>query len=149
MDIQELKVKNLTPINVMKKIYLPLIYLCLNLWLLCGGCGNPSVIGIVTFDDGTPVTMGYIKFVKSPFQATGMIQPDGSYKMNELQEGSGVSKGTYKVTVSSQNQDASGRLVYLVDPKFESVDTSGLVCEVKGNTIYNIVVTRPIQQSSR
>ncbi|MDR2441270.1 MAG: hypothetical protein LBE12_18060, partial [Planctomycetaceae bacterium] len=72
---------------------------------------------------------------------------NGSYEMYELKSGDGVRPGTYQVTVSATTGGGSNGepLVYLVDPKFANPATSGLTCEVKGNTVFNITVTKPVK----
>lgn len=55
-----------------------------------------------------------------------------------------VPPGTYQVTVSaSLDTDSNAIPVDLVDPKFNDPGTSGLTCEVKENTIFDITVTKP------
>jgi hypothetical protein len=112
------------------------------------GCGQPKVTGTVKFDDGTPLTSGGIMFTHLPYQASGAIKSDGSYEIYELKPGDGVRPGTYQVTVSATTGGGSDGppLVYLIDPKFENPSTSGLICEVKGNTVFNITVTKPVKK---
>ncbi|MDR3197160.1 MAG: carboxypeptidase-like regulatory domain-containing protein [Planctomycetaceae bacterium] len=109
------------------------------------GCGQSKVTGTVKFDDGTPLTSGGVTFTNLPQQASGAIKSDGSYELYELKPGDGVRPGTYQVTVSATTGGGSDGtpLVHLVDPKFENPGTSGLTCEVKGNTVFNITVTKP------
>ena len=113
--------------------------------LILTGCGNPQVKGTVKFDDGTPLTTGGVAFVSGSYTATGAIKSDGSYVLSESKSGDGVKPGNYKVSVSAQTGGGSDGepLVNLVDPKFEDPNTSGLTCEVKGATTYNITVTKP------
>lgn len=115
------------------------------LLLVVLGCGNPSVIGTVKFDDGTPLAQGVVQFNGSQTQATGMIQPNGTFAMFEKKPGDGVTPGNYKVTViASTGGGSDGEpLVQLVDPKFAESSTSGLTCEVKGTTTFDITVTKP------
>jgi hypothetical protein len=109
------------------------------------GCGHPKVTGTVKFDDGTPLTSGGVTFINLPYQASGAVKPNGSYEIYELKPGDGVRPGTYQVTVSAATGGGSdgSPFVRLVDPKFENPSTSGLTCEVKGNTMFNITVTKP------
>ena len=125
----------------MKDISLFFVALLLSLT----GCGNPSVKGTVKFDDGTPLTTGGVCFIAGSNTATGAIKSDGSYVLSESRAGDGVKPGHYKVTVSAQTGGGSDGepLVHLVDPKFGDPGTSGLTCEVKGSTTYNIAVTKP------
>jgi hypothetical protein len=128
------------------KNYFILFIFVLPLILTCG-CGQPKVTGTVKFDDGTPLTSGGVTFTQLPYQATGAIKSNGSYEMFELKSGDGVRPGTYQVTVSATTGGGSDGepLVHLVDPKFENPSTSGLTCEVKGNTVFNITVTKPVK----
>ncbi|MDR0336274.1 MAG: carboxypeptidase-like regulatory domain-containing protein [Planctomycetaceae bacterium] len=109
------------------------------------GCGHPKVTGTVKFDDGTPLTSGGVTFINLPYQAGGTIKSNGSYEIFESKPGDGVRPGTYRVTVSATTGGGSDGmpLVHLVDPKFENSSTSGLTCEVKGNTVFDIIVTKP------
>jgi hypothetical protein len=111
------------------------------------GCGHPKVTGTVKFDDGTLLTSGDVAFINLPYQATGAIKSNGSYEIYELKPGDGVRPGTYQVTVSATTGGGSDGtpLVHLVDPKFENPSTSGLTCEVKGNTVFDITVIKPVK----
>jgi hypothetical protein len=122
-----------------------ILFVCLFVCPFIVGCGNPKVTGTVKFDDGTPLTSGGVTFINSPYQASGAIKPNGSYEMFELKSGDGVRPGTYQVTVSATTGGGSDGipLVHLVDPKFENPSTSGLTCEVNGNTVFDIIVTKP------
>ena len=123
--------------------YVFLFFVALLLFLT--GCGDPQVKGTVTFDDGTPLTTGGVMFVDGSYTATGAIKPDGSYVLSSLTLGDGVKSGNYKVTVSAQTGGGidEGPVVNLVDVKFADPATSGLTCDVKGATTYNITVTKP------
>jgi hypothetical protein len=114
------------------------------IFLICG-CGQPKVTGTVKFDDGTPLTSGNVMFINSPYQATGTIKSNGSYELFELKPGGGVRPGNYQVTVSAATGGGSDGvpLVQLIDTKFGSPSTSGLTCEVKGSTVFDITVTKP------
>ena len=123
---------------------------------LAVGCGkNPTVSGKVTFPDGTPFTEGKVVFETETFYASGPIQSDGTYVMGSSNPGDGVPRGTYQVSI----QDVvKPNLVFRpgsfaptavtpasspIDPRFFSGNTSGLSCEVKGRTTYNITVEAP------
>jgi hypothetical protein len=113
-------------------------------FLLCGCGQGKQVGGTVKYEDGTPVTTGAVKFINMPYQWIGKINTDGSYEMYELKPCDGVPPGIYQVTVSSST--GGGRdgtpFVHLIDPKFENPSTSGLTCEVKGNTVFDIIVIK-------
>ena len=95
-------------------------------------------------------------FETSDLLARGVIQQDGTYTVyaGELK---GLPLGTYTVSIGgfqdtvieSFGPDGRSRGVRVipavipVSPKFLSGGTSGLTCEVKGSTVYNITVDRP------
>ena len=125
--------------------------LFLNLFLVtcCLGCGGKdfSVGGTVTFPDGKPLSRGQVTFISDRFTAGGAVIGDGTYNINVR-----VPAGTYKVTVRASGDSLADPNVNtedaiaptpLVDTKFGSPDTSGLVCEVKGPTMFNITVEAP------
>jgi len=135
---------------------------------LLAGCGkNSSVTGKVTFPDGSPLTVGEVVFETSTSTSTGKIQKDGTYTMS-TGELKGMPRGTYRVSIAGFKPtivtapppelpaDGSapkgpirmGRPQVImpeipVDKKFLSPTTSGLTCEVKGRTKYDITVEAP------
>jgi len=120
-------------------ILLVLLFLC--------GCGGDhvQVTGTVKFADGSPLTLGTVKFIGDMTQATGKIK-DGTYVLGELKPGDGIKPGQYKVVVAgaSTGGGTSGTpVIYLIDLKFEEAPTSGLTCEVKGRMKYDIKVEPP------
>ena len=123
------------------------------------GCGsNCTVTGKVMFPDGTPMNMGEVVFETSTMQSRGKIQKDGSYTLT-TGELKGVPKGTYKVCISGfaptvvtpplgEDGRPTGRPQVTkpnipVDKKYLSTANSGLTCEVKGRTKYDITVEPP------
>ena len=115
--------------------------------LAFSGCGNPQVKGTVTFEDGTPLTSGGVVFIKGMYTASATIKPDGTYILSQIRQRDGVPPGLYKVTVQAQysgNLDDPGAPWFdLIDPKFANPETSGLTCDVKSSTTYDITVTEP------
>ena len=127
------------------------------LLLFAVGCGgNPSVSGKVTFPDGSPMGSGIVIFESESLQAIGTIQENGSYSASSG-ETKGIPRGTYKVYFSGFGADYAApdmgpdgrpigppkllRNVELIIPdKYLSPVTSGLICEVKGRTKFNITV---------
>ena len=109
------------------------------------GCGGERyfVVGSVTFPDGTPVPGGQVTLTSARFTASGDIVPESSrYTINVR-----VPAGTYKVSVTVSGEPGSGEAtpsgLPLVDPKFSNPETSGLVCEVRGATVFDIELTPP------
>ena len=128
---------------------------CLLLLFAIGCGGHPSVGGKVTFPDGSPLTEGQVLFESASLVAQGTIQKDGTYTIRTGEE-KGVPAGTYKVSIGgfkptyeSSPPPPSGcpppppRVTAPVIPiarKFLDSATSGLVCEVKNKTTFNIEV---------
>jgi hypothetical protein len=93
-----------------------------------------------------------VRFESPGFTASGKIQSDGTYTMGSIAEKDGVPKGSYKVSVLAV--DYSGitpgmdpakapPAKPLVAKEFMSSESSGLVCEVKGKTTFDIKVKPP------
>jgi len=134
-------------------------YIFILLFVFVVGCGDhPSVGGKVTFPDGTPLDRGEVIFESPAMIARGEIQQNGSYTII-TGERRGVPHGTYQVSIggfrptyeSSPPPPGGGpppppRITPPVIPiaqKFLDGATSGLVCEVKGRTTFNITVEPP------
>lgn len=91
----------------MNRNRLPIILL-LGLSCLIAGCGkNVHLGGRVTFEDGTPLTFGKVTFATETFQAEGVIQQNGEYRLGSLHEHDGIPPGTYKVFLLG-TEDTSG-----------------------------------------
>ena len=130
---------------------------------LFSGCGNPRVIGHVQFDDGTPLTVGEVIFESATQQARGPIDKSGNYVMETIKKGDGVPPGNYRVYVGGAVEATGKQLLYypggepiptptprtypemrsLIDLKHTNPATSGLTCDVKGSTKFNITVSKP------
>jgi len=92
--------------------------------------GTQQVSGTVMFSDGTPVPIGML-FLESPtFVAQADIQPDGTYTFV-----GNIPNGTYRVFIR--------RAESLIDPRYQNPNTSGLMIEIRGRTVFNVVVGRP------
>ena len=96
----------------------------------CGGEGF-NVSGKVTFSDGKPLTQGQVTLTSGRFTGSGEIISEGTYTISAR-----VPAGTYKVAVQASDTP-------LIDSKYSDPETSGLVCEVKGPTMFNIEVKLP------
>jgi hypothetical protein len=116
---------------------------------LLGGCGSDQlktavVRGTVTYN-GKPVPNGTISFVPvSGPNATGEIQPDGTYTLTTYRKGDGAVLGQHTVVIVAM-EDTSKRLPEERNPlpppivplKYTSLATSDLRADVKDqeNTI--------------
>lgn len=142
-------------------------YLCIVLPFLVTvlGCGGATVSGKVTFEDGTPLTVGMVCFEIGAEQMIGPIQSDGTYVMTPDDRKKKIPKGEYKVCITNAyvevgealqdpgsrpdftgDRSASGgrRMTQcVIHNKFESTITSNLTCKVDGPTVYDITVTKP------
>ncbi|MDR0610723.1 MAG: hypothetical protein LBG58_11480 [Planctomycetaceae bacterium] len=102
------------------------------------GCGNGHIPlrGNVTFsDDSSPVTKGTVLFVQGEFQASGDIQPDGSYVVGSYTSKDGLPLGMYEVSVIGVTDTLPGETLHsIIDPKYETVSTSGLTINVDSST---------------
>ncbi|MGL4944286.1 MAG: hypothetical protein ACRC46_13980 [Thermoguttaceae bacterium] len=113
------------------------------------GDGNVGVTGKVMFPDGTPLTKGDVHFSTPTYVASGKIQSDGSYVIGSQTQNDGLPPGTYSVTVNKAFDDSGTAALSaidskpakpLIDPKYNSPTTSGLTCDVKGKTTFDITV---------
>jgi hypothetical protein len=110
------------------------------------GCGGQFVPfgGKVTTSDGQVFTKGYVIFTNGTYYARGKLQSDGTYKLDSLRDGDGLSPGLYQVYLSGfqDNIGTEDEPVYRsdIDLKYESPDTSGLSCEVTKGGKYDIIL---------
>jgi hypothetical protein len=114
----------------------------------CGGGKNP-VHGIVTLDDGSPLSKGLVIFERvdggPPLTARGNVQPDGRYELSTEKPGDGVPTGRYKVAINPLDTSdvPDEKKVLPFDVKYVNLKTSGLEYEVKpGPNDYPIKLTR-------
>ena len=131
------------------------------LLLFAVGCGgNVAVTGKVTFQDGTPLESGTVFFESTELSARGYILSGGVYSL-ETGEQKGIPPGTYRVSIGGYEPTVvpapigpdglpagMARIVPAVIPiadKFLSAETSGLVCEVKRRTKFDITVEPPVR----
>ena len=127
------------------------------------GCGSgPAttypVSGEVVFDDGTPFTTGGVVMFESialedqPVRtAAGTLAADGTFRVSTFKEGDGAVAGKHRVLVRPKREaldidDFRDRQTSkpVIDPRFESYETSGLMFTVEpGNNEFTVVVKRP------
>jgi len=123
--------------------------------LICAvGCGtNVPMGGTVTFsDDGTPLTTGTVFFETDTFEARGMIQGDGTYRIGSAAEADGLPPGKYRVYIRDAHEyvrvgagdTVVDNVVPLIDAKYANPNMSGLEVEVTGGSArFNFTVDRP------
>ena len=133
------------------------------LGVITTGCGKNSPLrGTVTYEDGTPVTVGTVNFSSGTVLARGTIRSDGSFVVGTLKDADGLPSGEYKVyiqgaevvipnSVRNLGVDSMGTPVQsmpafqqLVDRKYMCENQTPLVCMVPapGNR-FNVVVEKP------
>jgi hypothetical protein len=117
------------------------------------GCGSSNELdmvpirGEVTYN-GQPVTEGsvvYIPVESTGRQATGKIQPDGSFQLTTREANDGAVVGEYKIVVhavkapweempSREEMEKRGRqpivMTYIVPERYANPETSGLTDNV-------------------
>jgi hypothetical protein len=116
----------------------------------CGGSGNVPLKGTVTFsDDGSPVPLGVVSFLKDGKIATGMIKENGTYIVGFEKDADGLPPGNYQVSVIAERsielEPGSGHYRYeqLIDKKYARPETSELSVEVNAATkTFDIQVDR-------
>ena len=114
------------------------------------GCSqNVGLRGKVTFsDDGSPVPVGTIAFLKDGLIARGDIKPDGSYVVGFERETNGLPPGDYQVFVTADDivgktQSDFNIIRSLIDRKYNNPDTSGMTLQVTSQTkTFDIVLDR-------
>ncbi|MDR3197288.1 MAG: hypothetical protein LBU34_05405 [Planctomycetaceae bacterium] len=121
--------------------------------LTLSGCSYLyTVEGRITFEDGTPLTIGTILFEDDGggYTAHGTIDTKGHYSVNRIRHGvnriyilGAVQVSHEKNSVSNNRHNAKQHIEQLIDMKYRSPETSGLICKVDGNMTHNIIVTKP------
>lgn len=113
----------------------------------CGGESGPAlypVVGIVEIEGGGTATQGEVVFTSSKHSATGIIGPDGKYKLGTTNPGDGAPVGDYKVTVMGTSTGDYTARVRVIDEKYEAQDASGLKFSVAAKpNEYNLKLTKP------
>ncbi len=118
-----------------------LLFLGLLLTMVVACSSNVKTGGTVVFADGSVLDRGMVVLSNETSQYTGMIRPDGSFKLGGLKQGSGLPPGTYRGVVL----DALGDDEFsLIANKFSSAELSGLVFEIsKGDREPLQIVVEP------
>ena len=117
----------------------------------CGSGNTSPVRGKVVFKDGRPLTGGLVVFrpVDQRLQVSsrGDIHQDGTFVLGTYQEGDGAIPGKYQAAITPpprrkvREKPVEGPII---NPRFESYETSGLEFEVKrGKNNFTIEVDKP------
>ena len=119
---------------------------------MCGmlaGCGgtNDHLEGKVSFEDGTPLNLGSVCFLREGFLARGEIQSDGSYVVGSLESDDGLPPGTYQVYIDGaevENPRSPSGVSAVIAKELTSPQTSGLSVTIphEGRT-FDIKVSEP------
>jgi len=126
----------------------------LSLLLVLTGCGNHvGLSGKVYFsDDQSPLTVGTVNFESDTFFSRAPLKSDGTFVVGSLGDADGLPPGQYRVYISDAIQTittgegdrAVSRYEALIDQKYMSAATSGIVIEINSTTRdFEIVVDRP------
>jgi len=120
--------------------------------VMLAGCssGLSSVHGKVTFQDGTPLTLGHVMF--QPMDKDNVFAPradiksaDGHFEMSTSKPGDGAPPGKYRVAVQPYSPFPGEKVTPAAafDPRYSDYETSGLEFEVKpGRNEFNITITK-------
>ena len=124
---------------------------------LAGCSGNATLHGKVTFEDGTPLTVGTVNFTSENGLSRGTIRPDGTYQIGTLKFADGLPPGQYRVYISgaleqtgdtNEQRDRTGVRVPvittrpLIDPQFAAAESTPLTCDVPApQNRFDITVT--------
>jgi hypothetical protein len=116
------------------------------------GCGKGlhPVRGKVVYEDGSPMTEGFVicemKDGDTPVMARGEIQSDGTFQLGTLKPRDGAHPGKYRVLVmpNGRTEAEEHSLPPVLDRKFQSYNTSGLVLDVQeGSNEVTFRVAKP------
>jgi hypothetical protein len=130
--------------------------------MMCAGCRDSgrfptySAGGFVHFPDGRPLAGGAV-ICESPhgLAARAVIQEDGTFILGTYDTADGAVEGKHRVAIrppTSVGVDAGGggrrRSISPIDQRFLSLETSGIVLEVKpgGENRFEIEVAAPAVQ---
>jgi hypothetical protein len=117
---------------------------------LCGCGDRVRVRGHVKFADGSPLTVGEVRFVSEKMVFSGTLKTDGSYELGSGGSANGIVPGKYEVSIEHSGvpgETKPGKLypeiIPLIAAKYTDYGTSGISCEVKGSTTFDITVEKP------
>jgi hypothetical protein len=142
-------------LNIMTIICKKIGLLGLFMSIALSGCSYYyTVEGQITFEDGTPLTIGTILFESDRVAAKGTINTKGQYSVKILGHGvrkiyilGAVQVSHEKVPLLNNRHDSKQHVEQLIDMKYRFPETSGLIYILDGgakyNITHNITVTKP------
>jgi hypothetical protein len=148
-----MRIHRITPNVVHLAILTTLAFPCL---AGCGSHGTHSVEGKVIFKDGSPVNAGIVEFQTTTSEgkklnASGEIQPDGTYVLGTFEEDDGAVEGLHRAivrafpTISKDSKpDERQQSRPIIHSRYENYATSGLEFRVhRHDNFFTIVVEKP------
>ena len=127
------------------------LFFCVVLLVTLTGCSDQVALsGKVTYQDGSPLTVGEVVFSDGKNAFRGMINPkDGSYRMGGVKDNDGILPGNYKIYIAltevmeTSPDGRTSKMIEHVAKKYHFPETSELTCEVKGKTVFDFTVEKP------
>ncbi len=96
--------------------------------LVFAGCGDPSVVGTVKYQDGSPLTAGMVVLQNDQSQGIGEVRPDGSFELYQFKPGDGLKRGSYSGYITNAVMiDDDMKTTNLIPEKYSNIDTAGIV----------------------
>ena len=145
----------------MKQIHFYTFCLFISLFFMAGCSRYVPVKGRVTFEDGSPLTRGEVRFQKESVMGHGKIDSNGFYSIGFGKDKNGIPKGTYDIAIANAIIIADpppgvplAKIkmpppTQLIDGKYSSFSESGLKCEVSDAMEYNITVVPPSKKTKQ
>jgi len=107
----------------------------------CSGRKTYPVEGRIHAKDGAfavPGLAGYLvmfESVEQPVSASGVVQPDGTFRLGTFREGDGAVVGKHRVALTPPlEEEGKPRPKKLLAERYQRFETSGLEVEVKAQT---------------
>lgn len=124
-----------------RKMHFAVIGIAWTMGLLTTGCGGGNtapVHGVIIFKDTkTPAKelSGYIITLESteePVSATGVVEEDGTFKVNTYRQGDGAIAGKHRVAITPRQASSDAPPpTSLLPARYGTLKDSGLQIEVK------------------
>jgi len=114
---------------------LPLLLL-VSLFAGCGD-GRPRRVPVAgqVFIDDKPLTTGFVRIVPDNMRAaTGTLDSEGRFRLSTFDPDDGCVPGTHRVEIVAKKTITQSEFLWLVPPKYQSVETSGLTVTIDGPT---------------